>query len=56
MITRYELKKVSFTFALYHALMRCHELNRRSGWEYEHEVKRITKVEKQAADKRRYNT
>jgi hypothetical protein len=56
MITRYELKKVSFTFALYHALMRCHELNRKSGWEYEHEVKRITKVEKQATNKRHYKT
>ncbi|WP_024985673.1 hypothetical protein [Brevibacillus borstelensis] len=45
MCTRYELKKVSFIFALYHALMRCHELNRRSGWEYEHEIKSITKLE-----------
>jgi hypothetical protein len=56
MITRYELKKVGFTFALYHALMRCHELNRRSGWEHEHEVKRITKVEKQAANKLQYKS
>ncbi len=46
MITRYELKKVGFTFALYHALMRCHELNKRSDWEFEHEVMRISKVEK----------
>jgi hypothetical protein len=49
MITRYELKRVSFTFALYHALMRCHELNERSDWEFEHEVRRITRLEKTMA-------
>ncbi|USG67256.1 hypothetical protein NDK47_08280 [Brevibacillus ruminantium] len=42
--TSYELKKVSFVFALYQALMRCHDLNRRSGWEYEFEIKRITRL------------
>lgn len=42
---RYELKNVHFVFALYHALMRCHELNEKTDWEYEHEVKRIEKVE-----------
>lgn len=45
MSTQYELKRVSFEFALFHALMRCHELNMRSNWEYEHEVKRIDKVD-----------
>ena len=45
MITRYELRKVSFSFALYHAIMRCHELNRKSGWEFEHEVKCIKRIE-----------
>ncbi|MFY0545720.1 hypothetical protein [Brevibacillus sp. H7] len=55
-ITRYELKKVGFTFALYHALMRCHELNRRSNWEYEHEVKQITKVEKTITSHAQYKT
>jgi hypothetical protein len=49
MVTRYELKKVSFSFALYHALMRCHELNKKSDWEFEHEVKRISKVERYQA-------
>lgn len=49
MVTRYELKRISFTFALYHALMRCHELNKRSDWEFEHEVKRITKIERYIA-------
>ncbi|QQE75623.1 hypothetical protein KDJ56_06665 [Brevibacillus composti] len=43
--TCYVLKKVSFLFALYHGLMRCHNLNRRSGWEYEHEIKSIWKQE-----------
>ncbi len=43
--TRYELKKVSFVYALYHALMRCHELNAKSDWEFEHEVKRIVKTD-----------
>lgn len=46
MVTRYELKKVSFPFALYHALMRCHQLNKQSDWEFEHEVKSITKAER----------
>lgn len=45
MVTRYELQQVSFSFALYHALLRCHELNRKCGWEFEHEVKRITLLE-----------
>lgn len=45
MVTRYELHNVSFSFALYHALMRCHELNRKSDWEFEHEVKCITPLE-----------
>lgn len=42
---RYELKNVHFVFALYHGLMRCHELNEKTDWEYEHEVKRVEKVE-----------
>jgi hypothetical protein len=45
MVTRYELRRVSFSFALYHALMRCHELNRKCDWEFEHEVKQISRVE-----------
>ncbi len=45
MVTRYELKRVSFTYALYHALMRCFELNEKCDGEFEHEVKRIAKVE-----------
>lgn len=43
--SRYELKQVSFLYALYHALMRCHELNAKSDWEFEHEVKRIVLLE-----------
>ncbi|WP_064203362.1 hypothetical protein [Brevibacillus brevis] len=43
--TRYEMKQVTFAFALYHALMRCHELNAKTDWEYEHEVKRIAVVQ-----------
>nr|WP_241254560.1 hypothetical protein [Brevibacillus sp. SYP-B805] len=46
MVTRYELSRVSFAFALYHALLRCHELNGKSDWEFEHEVKRISPVER----------
>jgi|GEM_PF-550717 len=49
MISRYELKQVSFPFALYHALLRCHELNRRSDWAFEHEVSRISRLEQAAA-------
>ncbi len=45
MVTRYELRKVSFSFALYHALLCCHELNRKCDWEFEHEVKCITPME-----------
>jgi hypothetical protein len=52
---RYQLKNVQFAFALYHALMRCHELNAKTDWEYEHEVKRIVKVEPQSADKVQVN-
>ena len=47
MVSRYECKRVSMVYALYHALLRCHELNRKSGWEYEHEVKSIRKIESQ---------
>ncbi|MGD8189741.1 hypothetical protein ACQCN2_07145 [Brevibacillus ginsengisoli] len=43
--SRYELKQVSFLYALYHAVMRCHELNAKSDWEFEHEVKRIEQLE-----------
>ncbi|WP_139491293.1 hypothetical protein [Brevibacillus dissolubilis] len=46
LVTRYELKKVNFTFALYHAVLRCHELNKKCDYEFEHEVKRIAKVER----------
>ncbi|MGG1659322.1 hypothetical protein [Brevibacillus sp. NRS-1366] len=53
--TRYELKNVHFVFALYHALMRCHELNAKTDWEYEHEVKRIVKVDSSAAGKVQVN-
>jgi len=56
MITRYELNQVCFTFALYHALMRCHELNERSAWEFEHEVKRISRLEKSAASQYRIHS
>ncbi|WP_400164777.1 hypothetical protein ACAF76_005825 [Brevibacillus sp. TJ4] len=52
---RYELRHVQFVFALYHALMRCHELNAKTDWEYEHEVKRIVKVEPQQSDKVQVN-
>lgn len=48
---RYVLKHVQFVFALYHAVMRCHELNAQTDWEFEHEIKRIVKVEPQSADK-----
>jgi hypothetical protein len=48
---RYKLHRVQFVFALYHALMRCHELNAQTDWEFEHEVKRIVKVEPNSADK-----
>ncbi|QRG66084.1 hypothetical protein [Brevibacillus choshinensis] len=48
---RYELKNVHFVFALYHALMRCHELNAKTDWEYEHEVKRIEKIESSSTTK-----
>lgn len=53
--TRYELKNVHFVFALYHALMRCHELNEKTGWEYEHEVKQIVKVEPNSTGKVQLN-
>ncbi|MED4909253.1 hypothetical protein P9761_13755 [Brevibacillus centrosporus] len=52
---RYELKNVHFGFALYHALMRCHELNAKTDWEYEHEVKRIEKVESNSSGKVQLN-
>ena len=42
---RYQLQQVSFVFALYHGLMRCHELNVASDGEDEHEIKRISKLE-----------
>jgi len=48
MLHRYELDDVSMTYALYHALLRCHELNAKSDWEFEHEVKQIVKIEKYA--------
>lgn len=53
--TCYELKNVHFVFALYHALMRCHELNEKTDWEYEHEVKRIVRVEPNASRKVQLN-
>ncbi|MBU8715620.1 MULTISPECIES: hypothetical protein [Brevibacillus] len=53
--TRYEMKHVDFGFALYHALMRCHELNAKTDWEYEHEVKRIVKVDAKASGKVQVN-
>ncbi|MGO0062238.1 hypothetical protein ACTID9_19750 [Brevibacillus fluminis] len=40
----YDLEQVSFEFALYHALMRCHELNEQCDWDYEHEIKEIKEV------------
>lgn len=40
----YELANVSFVFALYHALMRCHQLNEQSDWDYEHEIKEIKEI------------
>ncbi|WP_019123480.1 hypothetical protein [Brevibacillus massiliensis] len=43
LVIRYELRQVSFVFALYHAMMRCRELNEKSGWESEHEVKEISR-------------
>ncbi|MDH4618157.1 hypothetical protein [Brevibacillus sp. AY1] len=52
---RYELKNVQFLFALYHGLMRCHELNEKTDWEYEHELKRIVKVEPKSSDKVQVN-
>lgn len=42
--TGYDLQNVSFEFALYHALMRCHELNEQCDWDYEHEIKEIKEV------------
>lgn len=53
--TRYELKNVHFGFALYHALMRCHELNAKTDWEYEHEVKRIVKKKPKTSAKVQMN-
>ncbi|MDF2679544.1 MAG: hypothetical protein K0R47_734 [Brevibacillus sp.] len=53
--SRYELKNVHFVFALYHALMRCHELNEKTDWEYEHEVKRIEKLESNSSEKVQLN-
>lgn len=53
--SRYELKNVHFVFALYHALMRCHELNEKTDWEFEHEVKRIEKVEPSTSGKVQVN-
>lgn len=44
-VSRYELKKVSYRYALYHAVMKCHELNEKSDWEFEHEVKQIRKID-----------
>ncbi|WP_134686419.1 hypothetical protein [Brevibacillus migulae] len=44
MVTRYELPGVCFTFALYHGLLRCHELNRKCDWEFEHEIKSIKRA------------
>ncbi|MED4586821.1 hypothetical protein P9578_29110 [Brevibacillus choshinensis] len=52
---RYELKNVHFVFALYHALMRCHELNEKTDWEYEHEVKSIEKLESNSSEKVQLN-
>lgn len=40
----YDLSDVSFEFALYHALMRCHQLNEQCDWDYEHEIKEIKEV------------
>nr|WP_239565442.1 hypothetical protein [Brevibacillus fulvus] len=45
MMSSYELYKVSFEFALYHALLRCHELNEKTEWLFEHEVKEIKRIE-----------
>ncbi|MFD2369307.1 hypothetical protein ACFSO0_04840 [Brevibacillus sp. GCM10020057] len=53
--SRYELKNVHFVFALYHALMRCHELNEKTNWEYEHEVKSIEMVESAPSGKVQLN-
>ncbi|WGV58471.1 hypothetical protein QIH01_23795 [Brevibacillus brevis] len=53
--TRYEMKQVTFAFALYHALMRCHELNAKTDWEYEHEVKRIAVVQAKRSGKVQVN-
>lgn len=53
--TRYEMKQVTFAFALYHALMRCHELNSKTDWEYEHEVKRIAVVQAKRSGKVQVN-
>lgn len=53
--SHYELKNVHFVFALYHALMRCHELNQKTDWEYEHEVVRIVKVEANTSGKVQVN-
>ncbi|WP_232698169.1 hypothetical protein [Brevibacillus daliensis] len=44
MITTYELKGVSFRFALYHGVLFCHELNQKSDGLYEYEVKQIIKL------------
>ncbi|QDS33151.1 hypothetical protein [Brevibacillus brevis] len=53
--SRYEMKQVTFAFALYHALMRCHELNAKTDWEYEHEVKRIAEVQAKRSGKVQVN-
>ncbi|QDX95580.1 hypothetical protein C2W64_04313 [Brevibacillus laterosporus] len=50
----YVLKGVSFTFALYHAILRCHELNVKSDGLFEHEVKEIIKMEHRKHRPKRY--
>ncbi|AKF93565.1 hypothetical protein NW801_12705 [Brevibacillus laterosporus] len=54
MISSYVLKGVSFTFALYHAILRCHELNLKSDGLFEHEVKEIVKIEPRKYKPKRY--
>jgi hypothetical protein len=51
MVSRYTLKRVSFVFALYHALLRCRELNVKSDGLFEHEVKRVASIEENAMQK-----
>lgn len=48
--SRYTLTAVTFRFALYHALLKCHEMNDSEGEEGEYEVQSITPLDPGATE------